>query len=47
MEIRKRYLELKEKAKKAMLAGKMSAYLQLLTQAEELQLVMIRVNASR
>lgn len=44
MEIRKRYIELKEKAKKAMLEGKMNVYLQLLTQAEELNFVMIRVN---
>jgi hypothetical protein len=43
MEIKKRYLELKRKAKKAMLEGKMKSYLQLLTQAEELNFVMIRI----
>jgi len=44
MEIRKRYIELKEKAKKAMLEGKVKTYLQLLAQAEELNFVMVRVN---
>jgi len=43
MDIKKRYIELKNKAKKAMLEGKVSVYLQLLSQAEELNLVMIRV----
>jgi len=43
MELRKKYLELKEKAKKAMLTGKTKKHLQLLIQAEELNFVMIRI----
>lgn len=42
LEIRKRYLELKEKATLLMLQGNMSAYLKTLTEIEQLNLILIR-----
>ena len=44
LELRKRYLELKAKAKKVMLAGQMNAYFELLIEMEQLNLILIRVN---
>ena len=43
MELRKRYIQLKQKAKMAMINGQVRTYLRLLTQMEELNLIMIRV----
>ncbi len=43
MELRKKYFKLKEKAKKALLAGKTKKHLQLLIQAEEVSFVMVRI----
>lgn len=44
LEIRKRYLELKAKAKKVMLTGQMNAYFELLIEMEQLNLILVRVN---
>ena len=44
LELRKRYLELKEKAKQMMLEGKMNKYLKLMTEIEQLNLILVRVN---
>jgi hypothetical protein len=43
LQIRKRYLELKEKATQLMLEGKMNAYLKTLTEIEQLNLILIKV----
>ena len=44
LETRKRYLELKAKAKQMMLQGNMSNYLKLMTEVEQLNLILVRVN---
>ena len=44
LELRKRYLELKQKAKQLMLEGKMNQYLELLTEVEQLNLIIVRAN---
>ena len=44
LELRKRYIELKQKAKKMMLEGRMNAYLELLTEIEQLNLILVRIN---
>ena len=44
LELRKRYLELKAKAKQMMLEGNMSNYLKLMTEAEQMHLILVRVN---
>ena len=44
LELRKRYLELKTKAKQMMLEGNMKNYLKLMTEVEQLNLILVRVN---
>ena len=44
LELRKRYLELKQKAKQMMLEGNMKTYLQLMTEVEQLNLILVRAN---
>lgn len=44
LELRKRYLELKLKAKQLMLEGKMNQYLELLTEVEQLNLIIVKAN---
>ena len=44
LELRKRYLELKTKAKKLMIEGKMNAYFETLIEVEQLNLILIKVN---
>jgi hypothetical protein len=44
LELRKRYLELKAKAKQLMIEGNMSNYLKLMTEVEQLNLILVRVN---
>lgn len=44
IELKKRYLELKGKAKQMMMEGKMNNYLKLLTEIEQMNLILIRVN---
>ena len=44
LELRKRYLELKVKAKQMMLEGKMNTYLKLLTEIEQMNLILVRVS---
>jgi len=44
LELRKRYLELKQKAKRMMLEGNMNTYLQLMTEIEQMNLILVRVN---
>lgn len=44
LELRKRYLELKEKAKQMMLDGHMSNYLKLMTEIEQMNLILVRTN---
>jgi len=44
LELRKRYLELKSKAKQLMLEGKMKTYLELMTEIEQMNLILIRVS---
>ena len=43
LELRKRYLALKQKATQLMLEGKMSAYLITLTEMEQMNLILLRV----
>ncbi len=43
LELRKRYLELKQKATQLMLEGKMNAYLKTLTEIEQMNLILVRV----
>jgi hypothetical protein len=43
LELRKRYLELKEKATQLMLKGKVNAYLKTLTEIEQMNLILIQV----
>ena len=44
LELRKRYLELKAKANQMMLEGNMSNYLKLMTEVEQLNLIIVRAN---
>ena len=44
MNIRKKYLELKENAKQALLKGEMNLYIQLLNDVENLNLILIKAN---
>ncbi len=44
LELRKRYFELKAKARQLMLEGKMAKYLEVLTEVEQLNLILVRVN---
>ncbi len=43
LELRKRYIELKQKATQLMLEGKMNAYLKTLTEIEQMNLILVRV----
>ncbi len=43
LELRKRYLELKLKAKRTMLEGKMNNYLRLLTEIEQMNLILVKI----
>ncbi len=43
LELRKRYIELKEKAKELMLRGEMKSYIELLTEIEQMNLILVRV----
>ena len=43
LELRKRYLELKIKAKEMMLAGEVKNYLKLMTEIEQMNLILVRV----
>ena len=43
LELRKRYLELKLKAKQMMLEGNVQKYLKLMTEAEQMNLILVRV----
>ena len=44
LELRKRYLELKQIAKQLMLEGNMNRYIELLTEIEQLNLIIVRAN---
>jgi len=44
IELRKRYLELKQMAKELMLEGKMNRYIELLTEIEQLNLILVKAN---
>ncbi len=44
LELRKRYLKLKAEAKQMMLDGNMEIYLELLTQIEQMNLILVKVN---
>ena len=44
LELRKRYYELKQKAKELMLQGKTNKYIELLTEIEQLNLLIVSVN---
>jgi hypothetical protein len=41
MEIKKKYIQLKEKAKKALLEGEMKLYIQLLNDLENFNLILV------
>jgi len=43
LELRRRYIELKEKAKQLMLKGEMKLYLELLTEMEQMNLILVKV----
>lgn len=43
LELRKRYIELKEKAKQLMLAGEMKLYLEHLIEIEQMNLILVKV----
>lgn len=43
LELRKRYIELKQKATQLMLEGKMAEYLKALTEIEQMNVVLVRV----
>jgi hypothetical protein len=43
LELRKRYIELKERAKQLMLKGEMKSYMELLTEIEQMNLILVRV----
>jgi|GEM_PF-2725495 len=44
LELRKKYIELKQKAKQLMLEGKMNQYIELLTEVEQLNLIIVKAN---
>ena len=44
MNLRERYIELKQKAKEAMENGQLNKYLKLLIEAEQLNLILVKVN---
>jgi hypothetical protein len=44
IELRKRYIELKQMAKQLMLEGKMNRYIELLTEIEQLNLILVRAH---
>lgn len=44
LELRKRYIELKQKAKQLMLEGNMNKYLEMLTEIEQLNLIIVKAN---
>jgi hypothetical protein len=44
LELRKRYIKLKAKARQMMLEGNMSNYLKLMTEVEQMNLILVRVN---
>lgn len=44
MNLYERYLELKRKAKEAMVNGELGKYMQLLIEAEQVQLILIKAN---
>jgi hypothetical protein len=43
LELRKRYIQLKQKATQLMLDGKMRDYLKTLTEIEQMNLILVRV----
>lgn len=43
LELRRRYIELKERAKQLMLKGEMKLYMELLTEMEQMNLILIKV----
>jgi hypothetical protein len=43
LELRKRYIELKAKAKELMLKGETNSYIKLLTEIEQMNLILVRV----
>lgn len=45
LELRKRYIELKAKAKELMLKGEMNQYLKLLTEIEQMNLILVKSNS--
>lgn len=44
LELRRRYLELKAKAKQLMLEGQVAKYLETMTEVEQLNLILVKVN---
>ncbi|MBL4594418.1 MAG: hypothetical protein JKX68_11480 [Flavobacteriales bacterium] len=44
LELKKRYFELKQKAKQLMIEGQMSKYVKLMTEIEQMNLILVRVN---
>jgi hypothetical protein len=44
IELRKRYLELKQKATELLLQGKVNDYIKLLTEIEQMNLILVKVN---
>lgn len=45
LELRKRYIELKSKAKELMLKGEMNKYVELLTELEQMNLILVKSNS--
>ena len=43
LELRKRYIELKQKATRLMLEGKMAEYLNALTEIEQMNLILVKI----
>ena len=43
LEIRKRYVKLKQRAKELMLKGEMKLYLETLTEMEQMNLILIKI----
>ena len=43
LELRKRYIELKAKAKELMLQGETKLYIELLTEIEQMNLILVKV----
>ena len=43
LELRKRYIALKEKGKQLMMRGEMKLYLELLTEMEQMNLILVKI----